>query len=104
MWHRLLTSTLGIAAATVLAFAAGLAISIAPHRWPLEPMRIGLIALGALLIALGLAMAQARRLARPLQKLARAADRIGSGDTRPVGRRYGIAELDRIADGLDFTV
>jgi signal transduction histidine kinase len=67
-------------------------------------MRIGLIALGALLIALCLAMAQARRLARPLQKLARAADRIGSGDTRPVGRRYGIAELDRIADGLDITV
>src|SRR5207245_6990870 len=42
-----------------------------------------------------------RRLARPMQDLARAADRIGSGDARPVGRRYGIAELDRIAEGLD---
>src|SRR5262245_57037335 len=46
-------------------------------------------------------MAPARRLARPIQDLARAADRIGSGDARPVGRRYGIAELDRVAEGLD---
>ena len=45
--------------------------------------------------------AQARRLARPVRDLARAADRIGSGDARPVGRRYGIAELDRVAEGLD---
>jgi signal transduction histidine kinase len=36
-----------------------------------------------------------------VQDLARSADRIGSGDARPVGRRYGVAELDRIAEGLD---
>jgi signal transduction histidine kinase len=39
-----------------------------------------------------------------VQDLARAADRIGSGDARPVGRRYGIGELDRVAEGLDNAV
>jgi signal transduction histidine kinase len=46
-------------------------------------------------------MFQARRLARPMQELAGAADRLGSGDARPLGRRYGVAELDRVAEGLD---
>jgi len=46
-------------------------------------------------------MFQARRLARPMQELASAADRLGSGDARPLGRRYGVAELDRVAEGLD---
>jgi signal transduction histidine kinase len=52
-------------------------------------------------VAVGLAMFQARRLARPMQELAGAADRLGSGDARPLGRRYGVAELDRVAEGLD---
>ena len=46
-------------------------------------------------------MLQARRLARPLQELASAADRLGSGDARPLGRRYGVPELDRVAERLD---
>jgi signal transduction histidine kinase len=46
-------------------------------------------------------MVQARRLTRPLQELAGAADRLGSGDASPLGRRYGIPELDRVAEGLD---
>jgi len=62
---------------------------------------VGLMAAAALAVAAALAAAQARRLARPVSDLARAADRIGSGDARPVGRRYGIAELDRVAEGLD---
>ncbi len=52
-------------------------------------------------VAVALAIFQARRLARPMQDLASAADRLGSGDARPLGRRYGIAELDRVAEGLD---
>ena len=47
------------------------------------------------------ALLYARRLTRPLQELAGAADRLGSGDARPLGRRYGIQELDRVAEGLD---
>src|ERR1700751_5426998 len=46
-------------------------------------------------------MLQARRLTRPLEELASAADRLGSGDARPLGRRYGVPELDRLAEGLD---
>jgi signal transduction histidine kinase len=52
-------------------------------------------------VAVGLAVLQARRLSRPLEELARAADRLGSGDARPLGRRYGVQELDRMAEGLD---
>ena len=43
----------------------------------------------------------ARRLAGPLQDLARRAARLGSGDFRPAPRRYGVLELDRVSDVLD---
>lgn len=43
----------------------------------------------------------ARRLAGPLQDLARRAARLGSGDFRPAPRRYGVVELDRVSDVLD---
>jgi signal transduction histidine kinase len=46
-------------------------------------------------------MIQARRLTRPLQELAEAAGRLGSGDAGPLGRRYGLPELDQVAEGLD---
>src|SRR5229473_2706932 len=55
----------------------------------------------AVAVAVALAMVQARRLTRPLQELAEAADRLGSGDAGPLGRNYGIPELDRVAEGLD---
>ena len=50
---------------------------------------------------MALAILQARRLTRPLEELASAADRLGLGDARPLGRRYGVAELDQVAEGLD---
>jgi signal transduction histidine kinase len=62
---------------------------------------IGSLALLAVAVAVGLAMIQARRLTRPLQELATAAGRLGSGDAGPLGRRYGIPELDQVAEGLD---
>ncbi len=62
---------------------------------------IGSLALLAIAVAVGLALLQARRLTRPLQELAGAADRLGSGDASPLGRRYGVPELDRVAEGLD---
>jgi signal transduction histidine kinase len=57
-----------------------------------------LLAVGA---AVGLALLQARRLAEPLIELAEAAQRLGSGEARPRGRRYGVPELDRVAEVLD---
>ncbi len=64
---------------------------------------LGIIALALLAVAVAvlLAIVQARRLTRPLEELAEAADRLGSGDARPLGRRYGIPELDQVAEGLD---
>jgi signal transduction histidine kinase len=62
---------------------------------------ISALALLAVGVAVALAIVQARRLTRPLEELARAADRLGSGDARPLGRRYGVPELDQVAEGLD---
>jgi signal transduction histidine kinase len=59
------------------------------------------VALLAVLTAVALAVRQARRLASPLTDLAETAERLGSGDPRPRHRRYGVPELDRIADVLD---
>ena len=64
-------------------------------------MLIGSLAMLAVGVAVLLAILMARRLTRPLEELASAADRLGSGDARPLGRRYGVAELDQVAEGLD---
>ncbi|MFI9030907.1 ATP-binding protein [Streptomyces sp. NPDC053560] len=55
----------------------------------------------AVLAAVFLAVRQARRLTAPLTDLAETAERLGSGDPRPRHRRYGVHELDRVADVLD---
>jgi signal transduction histidine kinase len=60
----------------------------------------GLVALG-IAVAVGLAMLQARRLTLPLVDLADTAHRLGSGNARPRRRRYGLAEVDRVAEVLD---
>jgi signal transduction histidine kinase len=64
-----------------------------------------LLIAGVAVVAVGLAvvlgLAYAKRLSRPMEELAGAADRLGSGDSSPLGRRYGIHELDRVAEGLD---
>ncbi|HWG00539.1 MAG TPA: HAMP domain-containing sensor histidine kinase [Trebonia sp.] len=55
----------------------------------------------AVVLAALLGGAVARRTARPVEELAEAAGRLGTGDPRPVGKRYGVTELDQVADGLD---
>jgi signal transduction histidine kinase len=59
------------------------------------------VALMAVAAAVVLAVQQAQRLAAPLVDLAETAERLGSGDPRPRHRRYGVPELDRVADVLD---
>ena len=69
----------------------------------------GAAALGVVAIVMAVAAALAGwltavlagRLARPVEELAEAAARLGRGDPRPLGRRYGAADLDQVADGLD---
>ncbi|MEV1022405.1 ATP-binding protein [Streptomyces sp. NPDC050264] len=59
------------------------------------------VALLAVVAAVLLAVRQANRLASPLTDLASTAERLGSGDPRPRHKRYGVPELDRVADVLD---
>ncbi|MET8679107.1 ATP-binding protein [Streptomyces sp. NPDC004647] len=59
---------------------------------------VALLAVGAAVL---LAVRQAHRLTAPLTDLAETAERLGSGDPRPRHRRYGVPELDRVADVLD---
>ncbi|MFF2654727.1 ATP-binding protein [Streptomyces sp. NPDC058045] len=62
---------------------------------------IGAVALLAIIAAVLLAVRQANRLTSPLTDLAETAERLGSGDPRPRHKRYGVPELDRVADVLD---
>ncbi|GAA4568043.1 ATP-binding protein [Planotetraspora kaengkrachanensis] len=59
---------------------------------------LAIIALGA---AVGLASVTSRRLTLPLQELTKIAERLGSGDARPSRHRYGVPELDLVAEVLD---
>ncbi|MEU7022314.1 ATP-binding protein [Streptomyces sp. NPDC046203] len=61
----------------------------------------GGVALLCVVAAVLLAVRQANRLASPLTDLAETAERLGSGDPRPRHKRYGVPELDRVADVLD---
>ncbi len=62
---------------------------------------VGGLSLLAVGVAVALAFLQVRRFSRPLEELADAAARLGSGDARPTGLRYGLPELDQVAEGLD---
>ncbi|GLZ03949.1 two-component sensor histidine kinase [Actinomadura sp. NBRC 104412] len=62
---------------------------------------IGSLAALGVAVTVGLAMVQARKLTLPLSDLAETADRLGTGNARPRRRRYGIAEVDRVAEVLD---
>jgi signal transduction histidine kinase len=62
---------------------------------------VGALSLLAVGVAVALAFRQVRRFTRPLEELAGAAARLGSGDARPLGLRYGLPELDQVAEGLD---
>jgi len=61
---------------------------------------VGISAL-ALGIAMLIAMFYARRITQPLEDFAEMAGRIGTGDRRQLGRRYGVPELDAVAEVLD---
>ncbi|MBY8887760.1 two-component sensor histidine kinase [Streptomyces sp. PTM05] len=73
-------------------------VSRAVGRTLLVILAVALLAVAAAVV---LAVQQARRLVAPLVDLAETAERLGSGDPRPRHRRYGVPELDRVADVLD---
>src|SRR5260221_8996991 len=104
--RRLLTSMFGVVLAAIGVFVAGLEVVAVWHgagsdSQQLSPVRVGVLGLIAFVVAAVLTIAPARRRARPIPGLARGTDRIGSGDSRPVGPRYGIREPRPVAEGLD---
>ena len=62
---------------------------------------IAALSLGGVLTAVGLAALQARRLARPLEAIARRSAQLGDGDFSIRAGRFGVPEIDAIAQGLD---
>jgi signal transduction histidine kinase len=61
------------------------------------------LALVATSIAAALAVIQGRRLARPLEALARTSRRVGRGDFSATAPRCGVREVDDVAAALDST-
>jgi signal transduction histidine kinase len=77
---------------------------------PARPMRrlqaevaVFVVLLVVLSISTGTVVATvtARRLTEPMRHVADRAIRLGAGDFRPDGSRYGVPELDLVADALD---
>src|SRR6516162_4488720 len=77
------------------------ALVVAAGRAAAATAAIAAVMAGATVLAGWLTAVLARRLGRPVEELAEAAGRLAAGDPRPVGRRYGVADLDQVADGLD---
>ena len=108
MRWRILQSTVIAVAITGLVLGGPLVFAfwrLAEHTTRAEQLRA--LALVCLLVGLsvgiGAAIATviARRLAGPLQDIADRAARLGMGDFRLAPARYGISELDQVADRLD---
>ena len=68
------------------------------HR---EWLLIAALSLGGVLTAVALAALQARRLARPLEAIARRSEQLGDGDFSMRAGHFGVPEIDAIAQGLD---
>jgi signal transduction histidine kinase len=62
---------------------------------------IAALGVGGVLIAIALAAVQARRLARPLEAIARRSVQLGDGDFSVRVGHFGIPEIDAIGQGLD---
>ncbi len=71
----------------------------AHHAW----LALAAAAAGVVLLAFIAALVLGRRLARPLERVADAARRLGDGDFSVRSPRGGIAEVDAVADALDLS-
>jgi len=100
MRRRLWWSTFAAAVAAVLVLGVPALVIAAGRGAAAAAVVAGLMTVAAALAA-WLAAVLAARVARPVEELAEAAGRLGAGDPRPLRRRYGVAELDQVADGLN---
>src|ERR1700761_4606087 len=97
---RLWLSAAAVAVAAVIVAAVPLLVVAAIRDPALLGLGLPLLAV-AVAAAIVLAGIVAQRAARPVEELAEAAGRLGTGDPRPVGRPYGGAERDPGGAGLD---
>ena len=100
MRRRLWFWSFAVALAAILIVGVP-ALVIAAGRGAAATAVIAAVMAGATVLAGWLTALLARRLGRPVEELAEAAGRLAAGDPRPVGRRYGVADLDQVAVGLD---
>jgi signal transduction histidine kinase len=100
MRRRLWLSATGVAITAAAVLGVPLLVVAAVRDPAMLALGIPLLA-ASVTVAGVLAGLVARRAARPVEELAEAAGRLGAGDPRPVGKRYGVTELDQVADGLD---
>jgi signal transduction histidine kinase len=98
--RRLWLSTSAVAVAAALIGSVPLLVAVALRDAALLALGLPMLIV-AVAVAIPAARVVARRAARPVEELAEAAGRLGTGDPRPVGRRYGVTEIDQVADGLD---
>ncbi len=75
--------------------------SVTARRLREQSVLVVAISALALGIAMLVALFYARRITRPLEDFAEMAGRIATGDRRQLGRRYGVPELDAVAEVLD---
>src|SRR6202034_3742055 len=100
MRRRLWLFTSAVAVIAALVAAVPLLVVAADRDHFMLALGLPLLA-AAVAAAVGLSGAVGRRAAPAVDGLAEAAGRLGPGDPRPVGRRYGLTELDQVAEGLD---
>lgn len=80
-----------------------LAIPAGPLRTQQTQATLAVLLLVVISVGIGTVVATvtARRLAKPLRHVAERAAKLGGGDFRPDSKRYGVGELDMVAEALD---
>ncbi|OZM75074.1 histidine kinase [Amycolatopsis antarctica] len=80
-----------------------LAIPAGPLRTRQTQATLAVVLLVVISVGIGTVVATvtARRLAKPLRHVAERAAKLGGGDFRPDDKRYGVGELDMVAEALD---
>ena len=104
MRRRLVMSTIAVVVVVLAVLLTPVFVVVAEAADPEERgilfARVGVIATFSLVAAAALAAVQARQLARPLERLARSAGRVGDGDFTAPATASGIDEIDDIARSL----